>query len=99
MTAKGEATTVELTRTQQTIARRMAESKATIPDFSIQIEVDMEACVALRAELKRIAPAEPASPDATLGTPTYNDMVVKASALALREHPQANGSYRDGRLL
>ena len=44
------------TRTQQTIARRMAESKATIPDFSLQIDVDMEGCVALRSELKRLAP-------------------------------------------
>ena len=88
-TAKGETTIVELTRTQQTIARRMAESKATIPDFSLQMEIDMEACVALRAELKRLSPEE---------APTYNDMIVKACALALREHPRANGSYRDGKL-
>jgi pyruvate dehydrogenase E2 component (dihydrolipoamide acetyltransferase) len=92
---------VELTRTQQTIARRMAESKATIPDFSIQAEVDMEACVTLRSDLKRLSQgersAEPGA-DAPLATPTYNDMVVKACALALREHPRANGSYRDGRL-
>ncbi len=88
-TAKGRTTTQQLTRMQQTIARRMAESKATIPDFSISIDVDMEQCVALRAELKRIS-----SDDA----PTYNDMVVKAAALALREHPRANGSYRDGAL-
>jgi pyruvate dehydrogenase E2 component (dihydrolipoamide acetyltransferase) len=85
---------VELSRTQQTIARRMAESKATIPHFSLQSDVDMEECVALRAELKRLAkdgiPAHPA--------PTYNDMIVKACALALREFPQANSSYRDGRL-
>jgi pyruvate dehydrogenase E2 component (dihydrolipoamide acetyltransferase) len=93
-TAKGETTAVELTRTQQTIARRMAESKATIPDFSLQVEVDMEECVALRTELKRLSGAD----TAPLGAPTYNDMVVKACALALREHPQANGSYRDGRL-
>jgi pyruvate dehydrogenase E2 component (dihydrolipoamide acetyltransferase) len=98
-TAKGTTATVELTRTQQTVARRMAESKATIPDFSIQIEVDMEECVALRSELKRLAPADAGSEAATLGSPTYNDMVVKACALALREHPHANGSYRDGRLL
>ena len=65
-TAKGETTTVELSRTQQTIARRMAESKATIPDFTLQTDVDMEACVALRAELKRLAAAGEA--------PTYNDM-------------------------
>jgi len=100
-TAKGETTTVELTRTQQTIARRMAESKATIPDFSIQAEVDMEECAALRTELKRLshpdAPAQPGS-GAPAVVPTYNDMVVKACALALREHPRANGSYRDGRL-
>jgi pyruvate dehydrogenase E2 component (dihydrolipoamide acetyltransferase) len=88
-TAKGEATVVELTRTQRTIARRMAESKATIPDFALQMEIDMVKCVALRSELKRLSP---------LQAPTYNDMVVKACALALREHPRANGSYRDGRL-
>jgi pyruvate dehydrogenase E2 component (dihydrolipoamide acetyltransferase) len=97
--AKGETTIVELTRTQQTIARRMAESKATIPDFSLILEVGMDACVKLRTELKRLSrpsAAEPGAPSAD--APTYNDMVVKACALALREHPRANGSYRDGRL-
>jgi pyruvate dehydrogenase E2 component (dihydrolipoamide acetyltransferase) len=88
-TAKGETTTVALTRMQQTIARRMAESKATIPDFTLLADVDMQECVRLRAELKRISKDE---------APTYNDMVVKATALALREHPRANGSYRDGTL-
>jgi pyruvate dehydrogenase E2 component (dihydrolipoamide acetyltransferase) len=88
-TAKGETTVVELTRTQQTIARRMAESKATIPHFALQTDVDMEECVALRSELKRVGHAD---------APTYNDMVVKACALALRELPRANSSYRDGRL-
>ncbi|HXW58862.1 MAG TPA: dihydrolipoamide acetyltransferase family protein [Solirubrobacteraceae bacterium] len=87
--AKGETTSVELSRSQQTIARRMAESKATIPDFALDREVDMEACAALRAELKRLS---------GLQAPTYNDMIVKACALALREHPRANSSYRDGRL-
>jgi pyruvate dehydrogenase E2 component (dihydrolipoamide acetyltransferase) len=88
-TAKGQSTIVELSRTQQTIARRMAESKATIPDFTLQVQVDMEECVRLRSELKRLSQH---------GAPTYNDMVVKASALALRDHPRANSSYRDGRL-
>jgi pyruvate dehydrogenase E2 component (dihydrolipoamide acetyltransferase) len=86
--AKGEATTVELTRTQRTIARRMAESKATIPDFTLTADIDMERCVDLRAELKRLS---------NVDAPTYNDMIVKACALALREYPRANGSYRDGR--
>jgi pyruvate dehydrogenase E2 component (dihydrolipoamide acetyltransferase) len=94
-TAKGETTTVELTRTQQTIARRMAEAKATIPDFSLQVEVDMEACVALRSELVAIARSGDGDSPAA---PTYNDMVVKACALALREQPRVNSSYRDGRV-
>jgi pyruvate dehydrogenase E2 component (dihydrolipoamide acetyltransferase) len=86
-TAKGDVSIVELTRTQQVVARRMAESKATVPEFSITTEVDMEAAVELRAKLKGIA--DPA--------PSYNDMVVKASAIALRDFPRANGSYKDGR--
>jgi len=107
VTAKGETTTVELTRTQQTIARRMAESKATIPDFTLQCAVDMEACVQLRAELKRLAqPAAPTAPEVpaaegslpATAVPTFNDMVVKACALSLREHPRVNASYRDGTL-
>ena len=77
---------VALTRLQQTVARRMAESRSTVPSFEISMDVDMEAAVALRAQLKELGEA-----------PSYNDMVVKASALALREFPRANGSYRDGR--
>lgn len=86
--AKGDTTTVEPSRTQRTIARRMAESKATIPDFTLTTDIDMERGVELRAELKRLSHAD---------APTYNDMIVKACALALREYPRANGSYRDGR--
>jgi pyruvate dehydrogenase E2 component (dihydrolipoamide acetyltransferase) len=90
-TAKGDVTVQELTRTQSVIARRMAESKATVPEFTLSAEVDMEAAVALRAQLWAVAGAEGAA------TPSYNDMVVKACAIALREYPRANGAYRDGR--
>jgi pyruvate dehydrogenase E2 component (dihydrolipoamide acetyltransferase) len=93
--AKGETTAVELSRTQRTIARRMAESKATIPDFTLSTDIDMERCVDLRAELKRLSRAGDGGENAA--APTYNDMIVKACALALRDHPRANGSYRDGR--
>ena len=89
-TAKGDVTTQEPSRLQGVIARRMAESKATIPDFALRMDVDMEGCVALREQLK-----ERLGPDAPI--PSYNDMVIKASALALREFPRANGAYRDGR--
>jgi pyruvate dehydrogenase E2 component (dihydrolipoamide acetyltransferase) len=90
-TAKGQVEVVELTRLQQTVARRMAESKATAPHFYLQAEFDMTAAVEGRAKLKGLA-----KEDETV--PTFNDMVVKACALALREHPRANGAYRDGRI-
>jgi pyruvate dehydrogenase E2 component (dihydrolipoamide acetyltransferase) len=76
----------EISRTQQRIATRMAESRATIPDFSLEVDIDMDACVALRGEL---APH-------TDPVPSINDFVVKACALALVSHPRVNGSYRDG---
>jgi pyruvate dehydrogenase E2 component (dihydrolipoamide acetyltransferase) len=84
---KGEAEVVELTRLQQTVSRRMAESKATAPDFSISLTVDMTKAVELRARLKEV----------TEVPPSFNDMVVKAAAMALREHPRVNGAYRDGK--
>ena len=84
---KGQAEIQELTRLQQTVSRRMAESKATAPDFSISLTVDMTKAVELRARLKEVA--DPA--------PSFNDMVVKAAATALREHPRVNGAYRDGK--
>ena len=89
--AKGEVQVVELTRIQSTIARRMAESKATIPHFYLSMEIDMTEAVKLRARLKEIAAEGQA-------VPTFNDMVVKACARALRDFPRANGAYRDGRL-
>jgi pyruvate dehydrogenase E2 component (dihydrolipoamide acetyltransferase) len=90
-TAKGEGQTVELNRLQATVARRMAESKATIPHFYLSMEIDMSEAVKLRARLKEIAAENQA-------VPTFNDMVVKACARALRDFPRANGSYRDGHL-
>ena len=86
---KGAARSEPLSRLQQTIARRMAETKATVPEFTVATEVDMAAAVSLRAQLKAAAAADEA-------VPSFNDLIVKASALALREHPRANGAYRDG---
>jgi pyruvate dehydrogenase E2 component (dihydrolipoamide acetyltransferase) len=85
--AKGDPEVVELSRLQRTVARRMAESKATAPDFSLELDVDMTLCIELRERLKQ--QVDPA--------PSFNDMVVKAAALALRDHPKLNGAYRDGR--
>jgi pyruvate dehydrogenase E2 component (dihydrolipoamide acetyltransferase) len=85
--AKGEVAIHELTRLQQTVTRRMAESKATAPDFQLVADVDMSSAVELRRRLKEVA--DPA--------PSFNDMVVKAASVALRENPRVNGAYRDGK--
>jgi pyruvate dehydrogenase E2 component (dihydrolipoamide acetyltransferase) len=89
-TAKGQTTYEDLSKLQSTIARRMSESKATAPHFYLEAEIEMSRAVEARARIK-----------ATAGeggvVPSFNDMIVKACALALREHPRANGAYRDGR--
>jgi pyruvate dehydrogenase E2 component (dihydrolipoamide acetyltransferase) len=89
-TGRGETTTQDLTRLQQTVARRMAESKATAPDFVLNVDVDMDEAVDLRKRLKA-AVGDQGPP------PSFNDFVVKAAALALRDFPRANGAYRDGK--
>jgi pyruvate dehydrogenase E2 component (dihydrolipoyllysine-residue acetyltransferase) len=89
-TAKGQTSYEDLSKLQATIARRMAESKATAPHFYLRAEVDMSLAVEGRARLKAAAGEGSV-------VPSFNDMVVKACALALREQPRANGAYRDGR--
>ncbi len=89
-TAKGQTTYQELSRLQQVVARRMAESKATAPHFYLQTEIDMSAAVEARGRIKAM------SAEGEI-VPSFNDMVVKACSLALRSFPLANGAYRDGR--
>jgi pyruvate dehydrogenase E2 component (dihydrolipoamide acetyltransferase) len=84
--AKGTVTVIEPTRTQQLIARRMASAKATIPEFTVTVEVDADPALELREQLRNVA-----SP-----LPSVNDLVVKACALALRAHPNVNSAYVDG---
>jgi pyruvate dehydrogenase E2 component (dihydrolipoamide acetyltransferase) len=86
--AKGDVEVQEPTRLQQVIARRMAEANATIPQFEVQTEVVMDEAIALRARLKALAADDP--------VPSFNDIIIKACALALRRHPRVNASYSDG---
>jgi pyruvate dehydrogenase E2 component (dihydrolipoamide acetyltransferase) len=83
--SKGEAARHELTRLQATVARRMAQSRATVPDIELRREVDMSEAVALRERLRELSDE----------APSYNDLIVKAVALALREFPRVNSAYRD----
>jgi len=82
---RGETRFLELTATQATIARRMAESAATIPSFTVSSDVDMS----LIAALRRGARAGRGD------VPSVNDFVVKAAAAALLEFPRFNASFTD----
>src|SRR5258706_4072205 len=80
--AKGEIRIEEPTRVERTIARRVAESRATVPDLELSAEVEMDEA----AERWRTAERE-----------LLTAVLTRACALALRDTPRANGAYRDGR--
>ncbi len=77
----------ELSRMRKTIANRMAASKREIPHFYVTVEIDMEEAVRLKGSL---AQAELFDQDIT-----YNDIIVKGTALALSRYPRINASYEN----
>lgn len=72
-----------ISQMRKTIARRLGESKFTAPHFYLTIEVNMDKAVQLRKRLKEVSPAKV----------SFNDLVIKAAAAALREHPAVNSSW------
>jgi pyruvate dehydrogenase E2 component (dihydrolipoamide acetyltransferase) len=83
---------IQPSRAQQVVARRMTEARASIPDFSVQAEAQMDEALTLRAGLREAAGDEAPAP-------SVNDLVLRACALALRAHPQVNASWIDGRFV
>jgi pyruvate dehydrogenase E2 component (dihydrolipoamide acetyltransferase) len=83
---RGTPVRTELTRNQELIATRTTEVKSTVPEFGLDIEVDLEATLRLRDELND-------DPEVEI---SVNDMIVKATALTLRRHPKINAAYRGG---
>jgi len=80
---------IDPTRMQATIARRMAESKATVPEFTVTVEARVDEAVKMRQQLKDSVPGAERV--------TMTDFLVRASALALRKFPEVNTSWVDGR--
>jgi len=74
---------------QATIARRMAESKTTVPEFTVTVEARVEQAVSMRQQLKDSVPGAEKV--------TMTDFLVRACALALRKFPEVNTSWVDGR--
>ncbi|MDE3743749.1 pyruvate dehydrogenase complex dihydrolipoamide acetyltransferase [Maribacter polysaccharolyticus] len=74
---------VKNSQMRKTIAKRLSESKFTAPHYYLGIEVDMDNAKASRAQINDL-------PDTKV---SFNDMVVKACAMALKKHPQVNTSW------
>lgn len=72
---------------RKTIARRLAQSKFTAPHFYLTVDVDMERAIAFREQLNTLAQSQGRS------KVSFNDLVTKACAVALRKHPMINASY------
>lgn len=84
---KGEVHAEEVKNSQmrKTIARRLAESKFTAPHYYLTIEINMDNAIESRKIINAL-------PDTKV---SFNDMVVKACAMALKKHPQVNSSWTD----
>ena len=68
---------------RKTIARRLAESKFTAPHFYLTMEINMDKAMALRGPINEASPVKI----------SFNDMIIKASALALKKHPAVNSAW------
>ena len=76
-------TDIQLTQMRKTIARRLGESKFTAPHFYLTMEVNMDNAMASRTAMNEVSPVKI----------SFNDMIIKASAMALRKHPDVNASW------
>ena len=74
---------IPVSQMRKTIARRLAESKFTAPHFYLTMSIDMDACVAARGKLNELSPVKI----------SFNDLVLKAVAVALKQHPKVNSSW------
>lgn len=79
---------VPLSQMRKVIARRLGESKFTAPHFYLTVEIDMNKAIALRKRINEVAPTKI----------SFNDLVIKACAAGLRQHPAINSSWLDDRI-
>lgn len=74
---------VAVSQMRKTIAKRLAESKFSAPHFYLTMSIDMDAAVAARGRINEVSPVKI----------SFNDMVLKAVAMALKQHPKVNSSW------
>jgi len=91
-----------LTAMRRVIARRLTESKQTVPHFYLTVDCEIDELLKFRTELNaKLAPTppSPASGGGRGGGISVNDFVIRAAALALRQVPAANASWSDEAIL
>ena len=76
-------TDIPLTQMRKTIARRLGESKFSAPHFYLTMEINMDNIMSVRTQLNELSPVKI----------SFNDFIIKAVALALRQHPAVNSSW------
>ena len=81
---------------RKVIAKRLVESKQTVPHFYVTVDCELDALMSLRAQLNDAAPRKDGAPSYKL---SVNDMVIKAMALALRDVPDANVSWTEANMV
>ncbi|MFZ4770267.1 MAG: dihydrolipoamide acetyltransferase family protein, partial [Ferruginibacter sp.] len=84
-TANGQEgyTDIQLTQMRKVIARRLGESKFSAPHFYLTMEINMDNAITARVAMNELSPVKI----------SFNDMIIKASAMALRKHPEVNSSW------
>ncbi|MCF0053478.1 pyruvate dehydrogenase complex dihydrolipoamide acetyltransferase [Dyadobacter sp. LJ53] len=81
--APGDFTDLPISQMRKTIARRLSDSLFTAPHFYVTMEINMDKAMALRPQLNEVSPAKI----------SFNDMVIKACAVALKQHPAVNSAW------
>ncbi|WP_424963565.1 pyruvate dehydrogenase complex dihydrolipoamide acetyltransferase [Ekhidna sp.] len=80
---------VELSQMRKTIAKRLSDSKFTAPHFYLTMEINMDKAIEARKSMNEVSPVKI----------SFNDMVVKAAAAALRQHPDINVSWKGDHMM
>lgn len=85
----GETTETPNSQVRNIIAKRLSESKFTAPHYYLMVEINMDKAIEARKEINAL-------PDTKV---SFNDMIIKATAVALRKHPQVNSSWKEDKII
>ncbi|KFF10536.1 pyruvate dehydrogenase [Chryseobacterium soli] len=86
---QGQDTESQNSQVRNIIAKRLAESKFSAPHYYLMVEINMDKAIVARKEINLL-------PDTKI---SFNDMIIKATAVALRKHPQVNSSWAGDKII